>query len=225
MSWPNDPTWSADQDGRVVDTEDGRRATKVVGCGPIYLPSGRLVACDPFAAMQAKGNPLVLVPPGRHPVTVTLADVSPELDGSHIREAYATVRFAEGADARRRALPLMPEGEPAPDLKEGEFIGFGVDAGTACFVDEWSIENCMPAGDTWYEGLFENERSDCWFARMDDPQEIRAGIANITLPLARDGENIVIVHSGWGDGTYPVVGSFDAADRLIAVHIDFGVIA
>jgi len=34
----------------------------------------------------------------------------------------------------------------------------------------------------------------------------------------------VIVHSGWGDGAYPVVGSFDGSDRLVAVHIDFQVV-
>jgi hypothetical protein len=72
--------------------------------------------------------------------------------------------------------------------------------------------------------LFDNGLPDSWFNQMDDPDNIREGIANIVLPGARDGENIVIVHSGWGDGMYPVVGSFDASDRLVAVHIDFQVV-
>jgi len=59
---------------------------------------------------------------------------------------------------------------------------------------------------------------------MDDPKHIRVGVANIRLPLARSNENIIIIHSGWGDGVYPVVGSFDARHQLLAVHIDFFVV-
>jgi hypothetical protein len=194
-----------------------------VDCGTIHLPSGRLVACDPFAYLESGNNPHILVPPGQYPVTVTLADVSDNLDRSHIREAYVTVRLAPGLDACRRALPLAREDEARPELSGEDFIGFHVDAGTACFVDDLAVANCMPDGN-WYEDLFDNERADCWFKRMDDPNDIRSGIANIRLPLARHGENILIVHSGWGDGTYPVVGSFDASGHLIAAHIDFGVI-
>jgi hypothetical protein len=55
---------------------------------------------------------------------------------------------------------------------------------------------------------------------MDNPDHIRAGLANIPLPLATEGTNIVISHSGWGDGFYPVVGGYDATGGLVAVHID-----
>jgi hypothetical protein len=55
---------------------------------------------------------------------------------------------------------------------------------------------------------------------MDSPDHIRAGIANIRLPNATDDANIVICHSGWGDGFYPVVGGYDAAGSLVGVHID-----
>jgi hypothetical protein len=224
MTWPNHSAWSAERNNEVVETEDGIRFTWVVPCGSLYLPSGRLVACDPFAFLRPGDNPYVFVPTGHFPVTVTLADVSPNLDRSHIREAYATVRFAEGIDSHRRVLPLLREGERPPELKEGEFIGFRVDAGTACFVDDRAVASYMPPVNTWYDDLFENGNDDCWFKRMDDPNHLREGLANIVLPLSRNGENIVIVHSGWGDGTYPVVGSFDSTDRLIAVHIDFAVI-
>jgi len=82
----------------------------------------------------------------------------------------------------------------------------------------------MPDESDWSSDLFENERADCWFARMDDPNHIRAGIANISLPLARNGENLVLFHTGWGDGAYPVIGSYDHDDRLIAAHVDLLVI-
>ena len=75
----------------------------------------------------------------------------------------------------------------------------------------------------WHPDLFE-DGPDSWFAQMDNPDIIRDGIANIPLPLAKHNENIVIFHSGWGDGSYPVVGGYDAAGKLSAVHIDFMVV-
>src|SRR5262249_23212152 len=103
------------------------------------------------------------------------------------------------------------------------YYGFRVDAGTACFVDAAAVAATMPDGD-WYETLFENDKPDCWFALMDNPQHIRAGLANIRLPDSTRGGNIRIIHSGWGDGFYPVVGGYDASGRLVRVHIDFMVV-
>jgi len=162
-----------------------------------------------------------VVPKGRFPVIVTLADVSSAQDRSHVREAYASILFSTAPEAYRQAIPLVRDGEERPETKGEDFVGFGVDAGTACFVDDTVVGSCMPDPNTWYEDLFENARSDCWFKRMDDPLHIREGIANIVLPLARNGENLVLFHSGWGDGTYPVVGSFDETGHLLAAHIDF----
>ena len=224
MSWPNDETWSAEKHEHIVTTERGNRFTWVVDCGYLTLPSGKLVACDPFVMLESSGNPHVLVPPGHYPLSVTLADVSPNLDRTHIREAYATVRIANGTEAYRHAIPLAREGESREPLADDTFIGFGVDSGTACFVDDEAVSNCMPADVNWYEALFDNGRDDSWFAQMDDPNHIQPGLANIELPLAHNGENIIIIHSGWGDGRYPVVGSFDSNDQLLAVHIDFFVV-
>lgn len=224
MSWPNDETWSAEKHEQTVATENGERFLWVVDCGYLALPSGKLVACDPFVFLQESDNAYVPVPPGRYPVSVTLADVSKNLDRGEIREAYATVRIADGAEAYRCALPLVRDGESREPLPDDEFIGFAVDAGTACFVDDAVVAGCMPPGVDWHETLFDNGRDDSWFEQMDDPNHIRFGLANITLPLAQNGENIIIIHSGWGDGYYPVVGSFDANHQLLAVHIDFGVV-
>lgn len=191
------------------------------------MPTGQLVACDPFAFMEKTGNPAVAIPPGDYAVKVTLADVSDASDGSHLREAYASLLIDEAAEeVVRRIITPLPDGTAAdPEIGEdGEFHGFPVDAGTACFVDGGALEACMPDENTWYEGLFENDKPESWFARMDDPTHIRDGLANIPLPSARNGENIIIIHSGWGDGFYPVVGGFDASGRLVRIHIDFQVV-
>jgi hypothetical protein len=221
VTWPNHSTWSALKHEVCLQTEDGPRFLWTIPCGDLALPSGRLVACDPFVFLRARDNPYVPVPRGRFPVFVTLADISPVQDKSHVREAYASIIFSSEKEAYRKAVPLAKDGEARPEPEGENFIGFGVDAGTACFVDDSVVGSCMPDPKTWYEGLFENSKPDCWFQRMDDPNHIRAGIANIVLPLAKHGENLILFHSGWGDGVYPVVGSFDSAGHLLAAHIDF----
>ena len=227
MPYPNADFWSALKSGVRVAGDAGKPyALSVVTCGLLKLPSGQLVACDPFAGLQPKNNLFVQVPPGSYEVKVTLADVSDALDGSHIREAYATLIIDPIAqELRRRIITPLPDGKTAPPeiAADGTYYGFPVDAGTACFVDNQAIATSMPDGD-WYNEVFDNGTPDSWFSLMDHSKSLRDGIANIVLPLAKNGENIVICHSGWGDGRYPVIGSYDEKDRLIAIHIDFMVV-
>lgn len=191
----------------------GRYHQQVVDLGLLHVPSGRLEASDPFVNL---GEGLVVaVPPGSYPVKVTIADVSDEQDRSHLRESYLSVVIADGTPARIEYL--APEGtEPAPP---GEFYGVPVDAGTVGFADATAVAGCMPESD-WYEGVFDTGEDDSWFALMDSSDHLVEGCANIVMPLAQHGENVVLAHSGWGDGFYPLVGSYDAAGNLLGVHID-----
>jgi hypothetical protein len=227
MAYPNVSFWSALKNGDRVPVSDGRSYDlSIIDCGFLVMPTGRLVACDPFAAMRPADNPSVQIPPGRYRVIVTLADVSDAKDLSHVREAYATLVLDEAAnEVTRRIITPYSDGSSCPPemTEDGTYSGFPVDAGTACFVDDGAISTSMPADD-WLDGLFDNGTPESWFARMDDPNHIRAGIANIPLPNAKNGENIVIVHSGWGDGHFPVIGGYDASNRLVRAHIDFFVV-
>lgn len=222
MTWPME-NWYALNEGRVIEGENTYNLSKV-HCGSLRLPSGKLVCCDPFADMDQTDNPYVNVPTGEYPVIVTLADVSDDLDGSHIREAYASIVFSNNEEVSRRCLEPTPSGDgKARMASHDEFYGFGVDAGTACFVDAESLTEGMPEADIWYEELFETDEKDCWFNLMDD-ENIREGIANITLPLTKENNNLILFHSGWGDGYYPVIGGYDKDGNLVAIHIDFFVV-
>jgi hypothetical protein len=235
MDWPPEGDevkygpWLALSDGAEVQAADGRVwRLSVVDCGELVLPKGRLIACDPFSVLDgALDGPFVQVPPGRYPVRVTLADVSGKRNGSHVREAYVSLLLGGGPEVRRAF----------------EF-SFGVDAGTACFVDAAVVRSAMPPKepssnpdawwDTWSEVMMGAEAmsesgrpnsQDSWADRMADPDHIRVDLANILLPLGQAGENIVLAHSGWGDGAYPVISGYDAAGARVAVHIDLYVIA
>lgn len=189
----------------------------VIELGTLKVNSGRLLACDPFVYLT--DGLVVDLEPGTYPVRVTVADVSEEQDGSHLREAYLSLVLRDGAISS--FAPLVPAGQEPP--QPGKFYAVGVDAGTVAFVDDVSALTLMPPGD-WDNEIFDTGRPDSWFAQMDAGSPLPAGYANITLPLARNGENIVISHSGWGDGFYPVVCAYDSSGRLIGVHIDLAVV-
>lgn len=182
--------------------------------GILRLPSGRLGACDPFVLLD---DPAIEdVPPGSYPVRLTVADVSEDQDASHVREAYLSVVLREGEVASVE-YARDPEGVVGGNSELGLV---GVDAGTVAFVDAEAVPLCMPPPSNWYDDVFDSGADDSWFARMDDEDDLRAGSANIVMPRAHDGENVVLTHSGWGDGVYPLVFTRDAAGDLLAVHID-----
>lgn len=211
-------TFFALRTGAATQT-DGLPATLTVhDVGTLRVPSGLVRACDPF--MSLEDGPVFVVPAGDHPVRVTIADVSPAQDGSHLREAYLTLVVADGTPATATYPDAHPEG-PAP---EGEAWGVGVDTGTVALVDLDALTRCMPADPrTWYDEVVDHAGPDSWFNRMEDAVP-RAGMADIVLPSAPAGENVVMTRSGWGDGFYPVVVTHDTAGRLLGLHIDLRVV-
>jgi hypothetical protein len=44
------------------------------------------------------------------------------------------------------------------------------------------------------------------------------------MPLAGAGENVILSHSGWGDGLFPVVRTLDARGNVLGLHIDLLVV-
>ena len=235
MDWPSEGDeakygpWLALSDGTEIQvTGRGVWRLSVVDCGKLVLPKGRLIACDPFSVLDgALDGPFVQVPPGRYPVRVTVADVSGKQNGSHQREAYVSLLLGGG-----------------PEVRRAYEFGIGVDAATVCFVDAAVVRSGMPPKErssspgawwnTWHEVMMGAEAmsdsgrrnlQDSWADRMADPDHIRVDLANIPLPLGQAGENIVLAHSGWGDGAYPVISEYDAAGATVAVHIDLYLIA
>jgi|GEM_PF-232251 len=208
------------RDGEATQIDGMPARLTVVPLGKVRVPSGLLEATDPFVTL---GDGTVFeVEPGDYEAYVTLADISLEQDGSHEREAYLSVVLREGILASVGAAASV-RGEP----ETGKYWGVGVDAGTVAFCDHEAVADCMPEETEdapWYEVVFDSERDDSWFALMDSPDHIRSGVANIVMPLASEGENIVLSHSGWGDGFYPVLAAKDSEGNTLALHVDLLVV-
>ena len=189
---------------------------RVVDLGTVRVPSGRVEACDPFGDLG--GGPVFDVEPGDYPVRVTIADVSKEHDGSHEREAYLSLVLGDGE-------PVAVE---EAQVASGPDWGVGVDSGTVAFVDHEAVPAAMPAkedGADWYDDIFDSGEPGSWFSLMDSSEHYREGAANIVMPLAQAGENVVMSGAGWGDGVYPVMLTRDADGLPHGLHIDLGMFA
>ena len=172
----------------------------VVDLGVLRVPSGRVEACDPFVTLG--DGPVFAVEPGDYPVRVTVADV----------EAYLSLVLADGEPASvEAAQPVRGRGIVC------------VDAGAVAFVDHDAVATAMPPQDDWYD-VFDSGEPDSWFSLMDSPDHYRRGAANIVMPRAGAGENVVLSYSGWGDGVYPVMLTRDADGAPLGLHIDLGVV-
>ena len=172
----------------------------VVDLGVLRVPSGRVEACDPFVILG--DGPVFEVEPGDYPVRVTVADV----------EAYLSLVLADGEPASvEAAQPVRGRGIVC------------VDAGAVAFVDHDAVATAMPPQDDWYD-VFDSGEPDSWFSLMDSPDHYRRGAANIVMPRAGAGENVVLSYSGWGDGVYPVMLTRDADGAPLGLHIDLGVV-
>ena len=172
----------------------------VVDLGVLRVPSGCVEACDPFVTLG--DGPVFEVEPGDYPVRVTVADV----------EAYLSLVLADGEPASvEAAQPVRGRGIVC------------VDAGAVAFVDHDAVATAMPPQDDWYD-VFDSGEPDSWFFLMDSPDHYQRGAANIVMPRAGAGENVVLSYSGWGDGVYPVMLTRDADGTPLGLHIDLGVV-
>ena len=193
--------------GPASNPQGGTLTLSVHELGVLRVHSGRLEVADPFTRL-GEGR-VIEVSPGAYPVSVTVADVSDAQDGSHLREAYLSVVLADGAEMSRAVVD------------DAEVF---VDSGVVSFADRDSVERLLPKDAEDLEELFDSGRPDSWFTLMDDPEHLLDGTANIILPGAQHGENVILSHSGWGDGVYPVIRGLDERGGTVALHIDLGVV-
>ncbi|MFF3465508.1 DUF4241 domain-containing protein [Streptomyces sp. NPDC002619] len=180
--------------------------------GELTLPTGRVVACDPFVYLgQGDVEPFtVTVEPGSYRVEAAVARLAkpgePPSGTPHHRVAAARLVVRDEPTATWE-LALQPGQDPA-ELGEDEFYGYGVDAGTGCFYDaaaDGSFLECEgDEGPLW--DAFENSG---W----------SHGPHLITSPDT--GHTLVAFTSGWGDGAYPTWIGRNATGEVTCFVTDF----
>ncbi|MEL7262060.1 MAG: DUF4241 domain-containing protein [Pseudomonadota bacterium] len=126
-------------------------------------------------------------------------------------EGAQLVAFRDVVDGRNSKLAL---------IFPGGTVAGGAEAGV-CLVDAGMASVFTPAThaamDRFIDALPEGANPyDDYFSTYDDPAGGEHKI--VALP---DGTPVPYIHSGWGDGAYPVFTLTDVAGVVIAVYTDF----
>ncbi len=191
--------------------ERDRRGISVTDLGTIRLPTGRIIAVDPYTAFG-------LVPfdrrvaPGSYPVYLWFDKTEPT------RMALAELRL-------RACTPVFwhnaaPEGQSLLGLAPGEGYGVGVDAGTSSFAPPEFFETFGQVRDGVLDSPAYSEFGEGPLFNLAFPDE--SGIPRDFI-TQHQGQDIAVFSAGWGDGFYFSHWGLDAQDCPCALVTDFGV--
>jgi hypothetical protein len=170
---------------------------QAVSLGRLALPSGRIVAADPFLAKNADAFERT-VPPGRYPVSFALAT----LFSDEVYVAYARLRFRNSNVVRWEIARVSRQ-------EELSNMGYGVDSGVGCFVDATLAPRY--AEELAEEGALERKISD----RLDRFD------GALVSPSFWSRDNLACFSSGRGDGVYASYFGLDAAGHPVELITDF----
>lgn len=200
----------------------GKMAVDILDIGNVHFPTGRVFACDPLVELEDALPYIQTAPAGTYPVKICV--VPSEKYG----DRYACVKVEiSGRKPVRYDLAMNGKEELTDDLKEGEYYGFGVDAGMGCIADVRAQEEFRKY---WQKRLHENESIDPYNDLFCDILE-KSFLKN--LKYQRDGGDwanwtvpgtdcdIPIFASGWGDGAYPCYFGYDGDGSLCGLYILF----
>lgn len=197
----------------------------VLEIGEISFPTGEFIACDPFEELE-KGKPyLQKIPAGTYPAKICV--MIHEEEG----ERYAALKIdINGKKPAIYECAVVPEDRDAyVDFEPGQFLGFGVDSGIAGiadisarealnqYVEKLKAENPKEKFDL-FEDLF-MDLMDENVEKYPKYQTIGDSWLNWTVPGTE--ENLILLNSGFGDGTYPCYMGIDEEGEICALYLWF----
>lgn len=189
----------------IDDGDDGGRVTvEAREIGRLRIPSGQLLACDPFFCETARPF-AARVPRGEFPLQLALARF-----GREERVALARLSFLPEPVVRWEPARLQG-GAAGP----GDAAGYGVDSGTGAFMD-------LAA---WQEVVRRMAREPQAFSeRLYGELDRNDAPARAWAVLRLGPGSMALFSSGWGDGGYASYWGYDRRGRLAALLTDFQVL-
>lgn len=191
--------------------------------GDVNLPTGRIIAADPFFTEEQLPFSRTVIP-DKYPVYIYVS----QMDDVHHRIAYARIKFRP-EEATRHILALTEDitQEEINELSEEEFFGFAVESGLACFMDAETNESLISRMDevqekdeeaNYYDEVLAEEFRE-YSGKNQFSREL--GDWNDHHPDAESDNNVIMFASGWGDGYYPAYWGLNEAGDTVELTIDF----
>lgn len=179
--------------------------------GEVTLPTGQVAGCDPLAYAGDALPFTVPVSPGRYQLAAWVAALYHA--GREWERRVAALQLIIRDEPATRWQPALVEGQDPATLGQDGYFGYPVDAGTGTLADLAAVQ----AMATW-----DYQRLDDVFIPAEIPDTPVPGlIAAVTDD--RSGANVIIVTSGWGDGTYPTFTGSTADGDISSFVTDFRV--
>jgi hypothetical protein len=193
---------------------------EIQSLGDLYLPSGQLVACDALGSVDGYEAFTITVPPGKYPVTINAStfnfiDQSGQERAQQV-VAYSKVEFSKNLPVQWEVA--LQHGQQEAILTPGKFWGFGVDSGTACYMDAYVAKYVN-------EVCSKDSQKDIeLFGKIEDLLNVNYQLnyswANSRI-LEAEGGSIVAFSSGWGDGGYPSYFGLDEFNSPLCLATHF----
>lgn len=191
--------------------------------GDVNLPTGRIIAADPFFTEEQPPFARTVMP-DKYPVFIYVS----QMDEAHHRIAYARIKFRP-EEATRHILALTEDITPEEirELGEEEFFGFAVESGLACFMDAETNESLINRMDevqekdeeaNYYDEVLAEEFRE-YSGKNQFSREL--GDWNDHHPDAESDNNVIMFASGWGDGYYPAYWGLNDNGDTVELTIDF----
>lgn len=203
----------------------GDLSLTVLDLGKLNIPTGEIVVCDPLVFLGETSSMAKSISPGKYAVKIAVAA------NSEFGERYAFAKLEiSPAETVKWELAITRDLESkVHELKQDEYFGFPVDAGLGCFCDAQTQEYYSKFIDEFHKNNPDANIYDDYFASefkknakdQSDPNDIGDWL-NFQIPNTRN--NVIMFHSGFGDGYYPSYWGLDKSGNITALIVDFQVI-
>lgn len=193
---------------KMIDTEFGRMQIEKIKAGELRLPTGRIISTDPILMYDDECYSKH-VKPGTYTVYIYIG----KTENRKKQTVAAELRINDN-DPVKWELALL-KGESSKGFGYDEFMGYEVENGLGCFMDE-SVMKILDIMDEKDLDMYERAIRDAVVKNEHSCAEM--------LIDKEAGSNIVIFASGWNEGIFPTYYGFDKDGKLSRLVTDFMVI-
>ncbi len=193
---------------KMIDTEFGRMLIEKIQAGKLKLSTGRIIAADPIL-MYDDESYSESVKPGTYDVYIYVG----KTENRKKQTVAAELRFSEDNPVKWEMALL--KGESSRGFAHDEFMGYEVENGLGCFMDESVMGILDVMSEDELDKFEKNVRKEV--------RKNECSCAEIIIDK-KNGSNIVIFASGWNNGTFPTYYGFDKNNKLARLVTDFMVI-
>lgn len=176
--------------------------------GNLDFPSGKVIACDPAFMSDAQAYTKTITP-GSYPLTLFTT-------GEYQTNVLAKLTFSnKPADKWIHAYTSVD----MEDILMGKTVGFSVDTGQACLIDE-ETRDAFTA--FVVDFIKSNPDYDLWKTLIDDSfHESGTEVSCTRAVIPNTKHSFFIFTSGHGDGTYPAYWGVTDEDEVVSLVVDF----